>query len=233
MLCDHQLVVENINDYVEGTLSPTLKQQVSQQIESCADCLATYQQCKDLYHMSSNWQQQEVPEWHRTRFAVRPPVKTSNWLNWSAMASSTLAILMVVFQLEINSGDQGLMISFGGNQNETKISQMVQAQLAEYKKEQDSVFQVKLDQALDTQNVQMKLSLANWIEKNRDERQQEIKFVMRGWQSQRYEDQQNVDRQLSYMANNQIENNQVINKLIQSVGNGSASNDDLNQPSKL
>jgi preprotein translocase subunit SecD len=60
--------------------------------------------------------------------------------------------------------------------------------------------------------------LANWIEKNRDERQQDIKFVMTGWQSQRYEDLKNVDQRFAYLADNQIENNQAINQLIQSVG---------------
>ena len=120
MLCDHQLVIEHINDYVEQKMSSDLKHQMEEKFESCSDCLATYHQCKELYQMSDDWQQQEVPEWHRTRFAVRPPVRISNWLNWSALATSTLAIMMVVFQLEVNVGNTGLMISFGGNQNEAK-----------------------------------------------------------------------------------------------------------------
>lgn len=217
MLCDHQLVIEHINDYVEDKLSPELKRQMEVTFDSCPDCQATYKQCLELYQMSHAWQSQNVPEWHRTSFAVRPPVKNTSWMNWGAMATSSLAILMVVFQLEISTGDTGLMISFGGNQSEAKIAKMVESQLANYKIEQEKVFQVKLDGALERQNDQTKLRLANWLEKNRDERQQDIKFVMTGWQSQRYEDQKNVDRQLSYIADNQIENNQVINQLVQSV----------------
>ena len=41
---------------------------------------------------------------------------------------------------------------------------------------------------------------------------------MTGWQSQRYEDLKNVDQRFAYLADNQIENNQAINQLIQSVG---------------
>lgn len=217
MLCDHQLVIEHINDYVEDKLSPEIKRQMEVVFDSCPDCQATYKQCLELYQMSHAWQAQNVPEWHRTSFAVRPPVKNTSWLNWGAMATSSLAILMVVFQLEISSGNSGLMISFGGNQSEAKAVKMVEAQLANYKTEQDKVFQVKLNDALERQNDRTKLRLANWLEKNRDERQQDIKFVMTGWQSQRYEDQKSVDQQLSYIADNQIENNQVINQLVQSV----------------
>ena len=217
MHCDHQLVIDHINDYVENKVSPEIKQQMEKAFQSCSDCQATYRQCLELYQMSHEWESQTVPEWHRTSYAVRPPVRTSSWLNWGAMATSSLAILMVVFQLEITSGDTGLMISFGGHQTESKIAKMVASQLAEYKQRQDSIFEVRLNTALEKQDNLTKIRFANWLEKNRDERQQDIKFVMTGWQSQRYEDHKNVDRQLSYIADNQIENNQVINHLIQSV----------------
>lgn len=233
MSCDHQFVNEHVNGYLENKTSTEINSQLEQKISHCSDCLATYQQCQELYQMANNWQPQEVPEWHRTRFAVRPPVRTSNWLNWSALASSTLAILMVVFQLEINSGDSGLMISFGGNQNEAKVTQMVAAHLAAYKEQQDNAIQLELAAAFERQEDKTSLHLASWIEKNRDERQQEIKFVMRGWQSQRFDDQQKVDRQLSYMADNQIENNQAINQLFQSITDDSINSETSSQPNKL
>jgi len=233
MSCDHQLVIDHVNDYIENKVPADLKQQLEENFKSCADCLNTYQQCKALYQMSSDWQQQEVPAWHRTSFAVRPPVRTSSWLNWSALASSTLAILMVVFQLEVNVGNSGLMISFGGNQNEAKITEMVATQLATYKEQQDNAIQLELAAAFERQENKTSLHLASWIEKNRDERQQEIKFVMRGWQSQRFDDQQKVDRQLSYMADNQIENNQAINQLFQSITDDSVNSETSSQPNKL
>ena len=94
---------------------------------------------------------------------------------------------------------------------------MVASQLATYKAEQDKIFQVKLDDALEKQDNKTKLRLATWLEKNRDERQQDIKFVMTGWQSQRYQDQLDADKRFAFFADNQIENNQAINQLIQTV----------------
>jgi len=218
MLCDHQLVIDHINDYIENKVSPELKAQIDSSLSHCVDCQATHRQCLELYQMSHQWQAQAVPDWHRTNFAVRPPVKQNQWFNWGAMATSSLAILMVVFQLEINSGDAGLTISFGGNQTESKIERMVEEQLTTYKGEQAKLFQVKLENALEQQDTRTKLRLASWIEKNRDERQQDIKFIMTGWQSQRYEDQKNADQRFAYIADNQIENNQAINQLMQTAG---------------
>ena len=217
MLCDHQLVIDHINDFIENKTSPELTAKMESILASCEDCQATYRQCLNLYQASHEWQSQAVPDWHRTSYAVRPPIKQNSWLNWGAMATSSLAILMVVFQLEINSGVNGLTISFGGNQAESKIEQMVEKQLANYRTEQNKLFQVKLDSALEQQATKTKLRLASWIEKNRDERQQDIKFVMTGLQSQRYEDQKSADERFSYLADNQIENNQAINQLMHSV----------------
>jgi hypothetical protein len=233
MLCDHQLVIEHINDYVDNKVSPVLRHQIEEALGQCSDCQSTYHQCIEMVQLSQTWQQESTPEWHRTRFAVRPPAKHNNWLSWGSMATSSLAILMVVFQLEINSTEAGINISFGGNQAESKIEQMVSSQLETYKSEQDKLFQVKLDNALEKQDNKTKLRLATWLEKNRDERQQDIKFVMTGWQSQRYQDQQNADKRFAYIADNQIENNQAINQLFQTVESNPKENKLSNQPNNL
>ena len=211
--CNHQLVIEHIDSYIDGNISMQLKKEIENRLEQCSECQSTHQQYLEMHQLSHQWQEQDTPDWHRVKYAIRPPVKQSNWMNWGAMATSTLAILMVVFQLEIVNSDLGLTISFGGGQTEDKISKQVELQLANYKSNLDQTFETKLNVALDKQNNLTKIRLANWLEKNRSERQQDIKFVMTGWQSQRYEDQKLVDQQISYLADNQIENNQAINQL--------------------
>jgi len=223
MSCNHQLVIEHISDYVENgsgknNMSPELKTQIESALSNCSECNETYHQCVKMYQMSHQWQDETAPEWHRTRYAVRPPVQTGSWLNWSALATSSLAILMVVFQLEVSSGINGLHISFGGGQTESKIASLVDIQLAEYKTEQEKLFQAKLENELEKQDSKNKLRMATWMDKNRQERQEDLKFVMSGWQSQRFEDRKLIDQQVAYLADNQIENNQVINQLIQKVG---------------
>jgi hypothetical protein len=219
MHCDHQLVIDHINDYIEGAdkcLSSELKQQIELSLQNCSSCQSSYQQSLALYQMSHDWQQQEVPHWHRTSYAVRPPTKHSSWVSWSALAFSSTAIIVLLLQPHIRSNERGISVSFGGSQSEIEINRIVESRLSEYKKEQNVIFLNRLSVALEEQNNQTNLRLTNWLEKNRYERQQDIKFVMTGWQSQRYQDQQLVDRQLSYIAENQIENNNIINQLINS-----------------
>ncbi|PCI72870.1 MAG: hypothetical protein COB38_02730 [Gammaproteobacteria bacterium] len=218
--CNHQLFIEHIDSYIEGNLSSEVKREIDKILDNCSECQSTHQQYLEMHQLSHQWQEQDVPQWHRVKHAVRPPVKQTNWLNWGAMATSTMAILMVVFQLEIVNSDRGLTISFGGSQTEEKISKLVESQLENYKHKLDVSFEKQLNVAFEKQNNLSKIRFANWIEKNRSERQQDIKFVMTGWQSQRYEDQKQVDQQLSYIADNQIENNQAINQLFQSAANG-------------
>ncbi|MGB0495962.1 MAG: anti-sigma factor family protein [Kangiellaceae bacterium] len=230
--CNHQLVIEHIHDYIEGNLVAEMKRQVESMLDHCSECQSTHKQYLEMHQLSYQWQEQDVPDWHRTRYAVRPPIKQSFWLNWSAMATSTLAILMVVFQLELTTSERGLTVSFGGSQTEEKISKLVDEQLTNYKSTLDKSFDLKLNVALEKQNNLTKIRLADWLEKNRSERQQDINFVMTGWQSQRYEDQKQVDQQLSYIADNQIENNQAINQLFNSV-NGQEKNNSSSRPNKL
>ena len=218
--CNHQLVIEHIDTYIEGNLSSEVKHEIDHMLDNCKECHSTHQQYLEMHQLSHQWQEQDTPDWHRVKYAVRPPIKQANWLNWGAMATSTMAILMVVFQLEIVSADRGLTISFGGSQTEEKISQLVESQLESYKQQLDVSFENQLNIAFEKQDNLSKIRFANWVEKNRSERQQDIKFVMTGWQSQRYEDQKQVDQQLSYIADNQIENNQAINQLFQSAANG-------------
>jgi len=219
--CNHQLVIEHIDSYIEGDLSSEVKREIDNILDNCNECQSIHQQYLGMHQLSHQWQEKDVPEWHRVKYAIRPPVKKSNWLNWGAMATSAMAILMVVFQLEIVNSNSGLTISFGGSQTEEKISKLVEIQLASYKSKLDESLDNQLNTALEKQTNLNKIRLADWLEKNRSERQQDIKFVMTGWQSQRYEDQKQVDQQLSYIADNQIENNQAINQLFKSVSNGS------------
>jgi hypothetical protein len=60
-----------------------------------------------------------------------------------------------------------------------------------------------------------KLLVADILEKSRDERRDDLSFLITGIQTQRFEDQQKVEKRLAYLAGNQIENNQFINHLIE------------------
>ena len=216
MLCDHQLVSDHLLNYIDNKLSPSVRKQVEQAMSQCDTCQSTYHQAVAMYQASHTWQQQPVPEWHRTEYAVRPRQRSSSWLNWGAMATSTLAILMVLFQVQISSNDSGFNIAFGG-QSSAQVNAMVEKKLEDYKNQQSLLLDARFVAESDKQTTTNKLMVADILEKTRDERRDDLNFLITGIQTQRIEDKTKVDQRLSYLAENQIENNQYINQLIQSA----------------
>jgi len=217
MSCDHQFVIEYIDDYLAQKLEPELSNKIQSNCEACSQCQHILEQSNKLFQAAEEWQAENVAPWHRTQYVARPHLSAQRWLSWSALATSGLAILMVLFQLNINYSDSGLAITFGQKASDQIIKQQVQQQLAEYQEQQSLLFDKKMQIAIKEQDSIARLRLAEWLEKNRIERQQDIRFVMTGWQSQRYHDQEVVDQQLSYIAENQIANNQAINQLLQTT----------------
>jgi len=216
MLCDHQLVSDHLLDYIDDKLAPSVRKQVEQAMHQCSSCEQAYLQAVALEQAAHEWKNQPVPEWHRTEYAVRPRQQSSGWLNWTALATSTLAILMVLFQVQISSNDNGFQIAFGG-QSSDAVNSIVEQKLREYKKQQSVMLDARFVAEADKQRTANKLMVADVLEKTRDERREDLNFLITGIQTQRYEDQSKVEKRLAYLAENQIENNQYINQLIQSA----------------
>ncbi|WP_196141150.1 anti-sigma factor [Aliikangiella sp. G2MR2-5] len=216
MHCNHQIVTEHLTDYIEGRLSPAVKKQLEETLNNCESCAQVYQNALALEQAAHQWQEQVVPDWHRTEYAVRPKPKVSNWLSWGALATSTLAIFMVIFQVQIESTESGFNVAFGGA-SEQKVNRLVEKRLAAYQKQQSVLLDARLIEQEQKLSDANKIALASFLEKTREERRDDLNFLVTGIQSQRMADRQKVERQITALADNQIENNQYINQLIQSA----------------
>ncbi|MET1255809.1 zf-HC2 domain-containing protein [Aliikangiella maris] len=216
MLCDHQIVTEHLTDYIDGKLSPEIRQAFERAIEQCESCRKVYQHSLSIHHAATQWQNEPVPDWHRTRYITGNKKTTGQWLNWTALAASAAAILMVVFQVRFTTNEQGFQIAFGGS-NQQQINQIVEQKLTEFKQQQALLLDARLVDQSTKQDMANKLLMSKILEKTRDERRDDLNFLVTGIQTQRYEDKQKYDKQLSYLADNLIENNQYINQIIQSA----------------
>ena len=224
MRCDHQIVTEHLMDYLDDKLSPAVRKQVEQAIDQCESCMSTYHQAVAMQQAAFKWQEQEVPEWHRTEYAVRPRQSSGGWLNWTALATSTLAILMVVFQVNIQSSESGFSVAFGGNQSNVQVEALVSKRIEEYQKQQAVLLDARFVAEGEKQSTANKLAMADLLEKTRDERRDDLSFLVTGIQNQRDLDKRRFDRRLTALADNQLENNQYINQLIQSANTSEGDN---------
>lgn len=216
MSCDHQLMAEQVCDYIEGNLPPSLKSRCDAALDRCGHCREVYAQALEFYQLSSRWQDHPVPEWNRTRFAVQPPRLPTPWLSLASLAASCLAVLMVVLQLEISTGN-GLLISFGGSQTEARVQAQVVRELAAWQEARDLEIDTRLADFAEDQATLNQVVLAQWMERGRAERRQDLSFVLSAWESQRFQDQRRMDERLDYLATSQIESNQYLNELLQTV----------------
>lgn len=228
MHCDHKIVSEHLLDYIDAgynqsKLSPAVQKQVEQALNQCDSCQSAYRQAINLHQAAHAWTEQPVPEWHRTEYAVRPRQNSLSWLNWSAMATSTLAILMVIFQVQITTHDNGFNIAFGGAAN-TQVTALVEQKLAQYKKQQALMLDARFVAENDKYIMANKIMLVDIMQQTRNERHDDLSFLITGIQTQRFEDQNKVEKRLAYLADNQIENNQYINQLMQSNRNPAGDN---------
>jgi len=123
---------------------------------------------------------------------------------------------MVVFQVQISTNENGLNIAFGGTSN-SQVTALVEQQMAQYKKEQTLLLDARFVAMNDKQITANKLMVVDVLEKSRVERRDDLNFLVTGIQTQRFEDQNKVEKRLAYLADNQIENNQYINQLMQSA----------------
>ena len=76
----------------------------------------------------------------------------------------------------------------------------------------------RLDEYTELQNLNNRLLLGEWLDRNREERQDDLNFLMSGWESQRSLDRQRVNQQLNILAEIEIDSNAYLNTLLRTVG---------------
>jgi hypothetical protein len=216
MSCNHKLIADNVSDYVDGSLPSYIRKQCDEVLQHCQHCQQIVQNAHNINSLAQDWQDQAVPDWSRAQHAVRPPVTQISWPNWAAFACSLVAVCLVVFQFEV-SVDDGLLISFGGSQSEARVQALLEQQLQDYQAQQAVALETRLDEYTEFQNINNQLVLTEWLDRNREERQNDLNFLMSGWESQRFQDRQRINQQLDILASNQIDSNQYLNELAQTV----------------
>jgi hypothetical protein len=216
MSCNHKLIADNVSDYIDGSLPSYIRKQCNDVLQHCQHCQQIVQHAQELSDLAQDWQDQAVPDWSRVQHAVRPPVKQLSWSNWAAFACSLIAVCLVVFQFEV-SVDDGLLISFGGSQSEARMQALLEQQFQNYEEQQNLALETRLDEYTEFQDLNNQLVLSEWLDRNRQERQDDLNFLMSGWESQRFQDRQRINQQLDILASNQIDSNQYLNELAQTV----------------
>lgn len=217
MSCDHEVMAQHVCDYIEGKAPPVIRTRCGEALQQCAHCREIHAQALEFHALAGSWRDEPVPDWNRARFAVAPARASQRyWPAWGALAMSIVAIMLVLLRVEVSTTN-GLLISFGGTQTESRVQELVAAELERHAAAQALLLDARLDDFTADQLTTNQLLFARWQETARAERRQELGLLVASWQSQRIEDRKELDGQITSLASDQIENNQYLNALLQNA----------------
>lgn len=154
---------------------------------------------KDLYdtglylkHQAECFEQQEVPNWNReATFAGADNKK--DWFSWFnvspalSMAMSIVAICMVLFKVEVQIGDNGLLVTFAQDHKQQMMQQM-DAKLAQFGRDQQLIMANYVDDIQQQQNQEMTQLASYLVQSSRSERREDMQELVQYLNARRDDD---------------------------------------------
>lgn len=195
--------------WLSGNLSVEEQKKVEHLLMQDAEYCKRLATAKAIEHQTELYVEEPVPAWNReTTFEVEHRA----WWQWQGMAAlsmafSCCALALVLFKVELQINDQGLLVSFAGNTQQAETMQLVQqvdAKLASFEQQQQLAlanFKAKISADVSAGQQTANLQLASYIlDTSRQERKEDISDFVSYINAQRKD-----DRQEQYLKNQQLE----------------------------
>ena len=122
-------------DYLDGKLPPDEYREFEQLLTDDPELQAAWYALRELQAAGRDWQDVQVPRWSRLAGVTARPGggwSLSGSLSWLSLATSTAAIILVLFQAQVSVSGNGFAVSFGGGaESEAALEQRLAAHAAE------------------------------------------------------------------------------------------------------
>ncbi len=145
-----------------------------------------------LQHQADCYENQAVPRWDReaTFGYEKPPSRWAAWFNNSpalSMAFSIAAILMVLFKVELQINDNGVLLTFGQASNQQMLNQLDE-RLVQYSRDQQLVMANYVNDIQAQQKQDMTQLASYLVESARTERREDITELVKYINDRREDD---------------------------------------------
>lgn len=158
--------------------------------------------CQSAMLQAEDFEVLDVPQWNKHKTFMSTSQQTNAWWQWSGLSvlsfgMSVVAVCLVLLKVDVQTGPDGMLISFAGKGSQARIEQLVAQRLKEFEREQsaylvDNVTQLRQDQQLaQTSTIQYLLNAS------REERREEFAEFIRFINQQRADDQLFYARQFN------------------------------------
>lgn len=211
-----------LQEYFSDELAPLVKDELEKHLAECPHCNTELEALLEAQGNLRQWQDQQVPHWDRGLNLFRQEHRTSkteagfwNRWQWFPTAASFAMLCLLIFNVSIVSGEQGLSITFGGSQSSNLD---VQAQLAEFQQSQAEQMQAlvsSIEDRSDANNVQLMQAL---LEQTQQSTAENIDQIYSYFEQQRLLDLQDMRVGYEQLVDSDYETIRSIQQLVNYVG---------------
>lgn len=211
-----------LQEYFSDELAPLVKDELEKHLAECPHCNTELEALLEAQGNLRQWQDQQVPHWDRGLNLFRQEHRTSkteagfwNRWQWFPTAASFAMLCLLIFNVSIVSGEQGLSITFGGSQSSNLD---VQAQLMEFQQSQAEQMQAlvsSIEDRSDANNVQLMQAL---LEQTQQSTAENIDQIYSYFEQQRLLDLQDMRVGYEQLVDSDYETIRSIQQLVNYVG---------------
>jgi hypothetical protein len=191
---------ERLQRYCEGNTSPEDTRLTIEELENNKALREEYALMQQLQGASEHWQDQEVPNWQRTRYIAKATKHTPFW-PWFSVACSATALILVLLQVNVQTVSDGVYIGVG--------QPMVRPELSSTKEvnspsntQWHAYLNARLEEFEYQQNLRNQDTLNASVELSRQERHRETNQWVNYLQEQRASDLQRVSNVMRVNSSN-------------------------------
>ena len=211
-----------LQEYFSDELAPLVKAELEKHLAECPHCNTELEALLVAQGSLQQWQDRQVPHWDRGLKLFRQEHRASktgagywNPWQWLPTAASFAMLCLLIFNVSIVSGEQGLAITFAGSQSS---SLEVQAQLAKFQQSQAEQMQAlvsSIEDRTDANNVQLMQAL---LEQTQQSTAQSIDQIYSYFEQQRLLDLQDMRVGYEHLVDSDYETIRSIQQLVNYVG---------------
>lgn len=188
---------DQLLDYLDGNLSAEASKNLEEQFESNAELKSAWLSLRELQAAGRDWEEVAVPEWSRLAGVTARPGATQFWpllLGWLSLATSTAAIVMVLFSGSVTVSAEGFTVAFNGDAaSDTAFEQRLGEFQRRMVEQQDSIIGHRVEM-LEARTMEINRQLlAAALSYSRDERRREMTALATSWNRARNTDLLLVD----------------------------------------
>lgn len=186
--------------WLDGTLSDTQRQQFERLCSEDSDFAQQVESANTMMMQADDYENYEVPAWDRDSTFTQ--VNKAKWWQWQglpsvSLATSMLAIVMVLTGMQIKVDDGAMTISFGSEHSNQAVARLVDEKIGEFQQNQQIAL-TNYAQTLQQQQLEASAQLTNYLlSSSRQERKEDFAELIKFINQQRSDDQTFYARQLN------------------------------------